>query len=66
MAKDLLKLKTSEQELNDWVVEWDSKRVKNGDWDIRYPEMDYDKPNDIAEEERRLLKDKYIRSPKMT
>lgn len=64
MAKDLLKLKTSEQELNDWVVEWDSKRVKNGDWDIRYPEMDYDKPDDIAEEERRLLKDKYIRSPK--
>ena len=64
MAKDLLKLKTSEQELNDWVVEWDSKRAKNGDWDIRYPEMDHDKPEDIAEEERRLLKDKYIRSPK--
>ena len=64
MKNDLAKLKESTEKLNNWVVNWDSNRVKNGDWDIKYPEMDYSKSEEIAEEEHRLLKDKYIRSPK--
>lgn len=61
MAKDLLKLKTSEQELNDWVVEWDSKRAKNGDWDIKYQGVDFgDYDYDYVEN---MLKNGYKRSP---
>lgn len=61
MAKDLLKLKTSEQELNDWVVEWDSKRANNGDWDIKYQGIDFgDYDYDYVEN---MLKNGYKRSP---
>ena len=62
MQKDLDKLKRAEKALNDWVVEWDSNREK-GDWDIKYPEMEFDSDIDIEDEINRLLKDKYIRSP---
>ena len=65
MDKDELKLKNATKALNDWVVEWDMNRKnENGDWDIQYPEMEYfDNSARLMEEERRLIKEKYIRSP---
>lgn len=64
MTSDLTKLRTAENNLNNWVVQWDSNRIKDGDWDIQYPEMGYFKEIDILRETERLVKDKYIRSPK--
>lgn len=67
MEKDELKLKNAVTALNKWVVEWDIKRKnEQGDWDIQYPEMNLDPFYDrikIENEEARLLKEKYVRSP---
>lgn len=64
MEKDELKLKNSVKALNDWVVEWDMNRKnEQGDWDIQYPEMSCFNDIEVMEEEKRLIKDKYIRSP---
>lgn len=63
MDKDYTKLVKAEQALNDWVVEWDSSRKGDSEWDIQYPEMTLKSYNEIEEEINRLLKDKYVRSP---
>ena len=67
MEKDELKLKNAVTALNKWVVEWDIKRKnEQGDLDIQYPEMNLDPFYDrikIENEEARLLKEKYVRSP---
>ena len=67
MQKDELKLKNAVKALNEWVVEWDMNRKnEQEDWDIQYPEMNSDVIMErvkAEEEEKRLIKDKYIRSP---
>lgn len=63
MDSDLAKLVYAEKRLNDWVVEWDSNRKTDGNWDIQYPEMNLTTFTEIEEETKKLLKDKYIRSP---
>lgn len=64
MAKDLVKLKDAEQELNDWVVQWDSeKRHEHDGWDIKYPELEFYNLMEIEDEVARLLKEKYVRCP---
>ena len=63
MQKDELKLKNAVTALNEWVVEWDMNRKnEQGDWDIQYPEMSLS-GQEAIDEEKRLIKDKYIRSP---
>ena len=63
MDSDLNKLKDSIKRLNDWVVEWDTNRQHNGDWDIQYPEMNVSGNFNLAEEEIKLVKNGYKRSP---
>lgn len=63
MTSDQAKLNAALEELNKWVVDWDRENPHSG-WDIKYPEMDYLYENEIKDEILRLLKDKYIRSPK--
>lgn len=63
MDKDETKLKNAVKALNEWVVEWDMNRKnEQGDWDIQYPEMTLS-GQEAIDEEKRLIKDKYIRSP---
>lgn len=61
MDSDLRKLKDAIERLNNWVVEWDTNREHNGDWDIQYPEM-YSQSG-WQEEEIKLVKNGYKRSP---
>ena len=63
MKSDLDKLKNAIERLNNWVVEWDTNRKHDGDWDIQYPEMNTGNSWDCAKEEMRLAKNGYKRSP---
>lgn len=63
MKSDIEKLNDAIERLNQWVVEWDTNRVHLGDWDIQYPAMNTGNSWDCAEEEIRLVKNGYKRSP---
>ena len=63
MKSDLAKLKDAIERLNNWVVEWDTNREHNGDWDIQYPSLNTDNSWDCSQEEIRLVKNGYKRSP---
>lgn len=63
MKSDLNKLKDAIERLNNWVVEWDTNREHNGDWDIQYPELVTGNSFDRAKEVERLIKNGYKRSP---
>ncbi len=63
MASDLSKLKDAERRLNEWVVNWDSKRHTDGDWDIQYPGMNAANKQEEQKEVERLLQEKYVRYP---
>ena len=61
MANDQSKLDNAISKLNKWVVDWDKKREHNGDWDIKYPGIDFnDRDRDSL---NNLLKNGYKRSP---
>ena len=62
MANDQAKLNEAISKLNEWVINWDTKRTSNGDWDIKYEGVDWDIHNaDYVV--NNLIKNGYKRSP---
>ena len=64
MDSDFAKLEKARKELNEWVIKWDSQRIKESDWDIQIPELEYSTPAELSEAVRKLIKDGYELSPK--
>lgn len=61
MDNDNAKLSNAISKLNEWVVNWDKNRTHIGDWDIKYPGIDFnDRDRDSL---NNLLKNGYKRSP---
>lgn len=62
MANDQAKLNEAISKLNEWVINWDTKRTSNGDWDIKYEGVDWD-IHDADYVVNNLIKNGYKRSP---
>ncbi|MGN0966512.1 MAG: DNA polymerase [Candidatus Coprovivens sp.] len=61
MNNDNAKLSNAISKLNEWVVNWDKNRTHTGDWDIKYPGIDFDERD--ADFLNNLIKNGYKRSP---
>lgn len=61
MKSDQSRLDSAKSSLDKWTINWDKNRVKEGDWDIRYPEMEDSK--NYKELVQELIKNKYTRYP---
>lgn len=63
IARDVARLHTAEKALNDWVVEWDIQRSPEPGYEFRYVDRWYNNSACQNEEEIKLVKEGYVRSP---